>query len=54
MMPKEDFDIRFENNPDFYEKGVSRASVGGLMRDKKKRLEELDAELGIRRKKTKN
>ena len=53
MMPKEDFDIRFENNPDFYEKGVSRASVGGLMRDKKKRLEELDAELGIRRKKPK-
>jgi hypothetical protein len=53
MIPKEEFDIRFENNPDFYEKGFSRASVGGLMRDKKKRLEELDAELGIRRKKPK-
>jgi len=47
MMPKDEFDIRFENNPDFFESGVSRAYSGGMMKKKRKRLEELEDELGI-------
>jgi len=47
MMPKDEFDIRFENNPDFFESGVSRAYSGGMMKKKRKRLEELEEELGI-------
>jgi len=47
MMPKDEFDIRFENNPDFFEEGVSRAYTGGLMRRKKKMAKKLEEELGI-------
>jgi len=31
MMPKDEFDIRFENNPDFDTPDMSRAKTGGLM-----------------------
>ena len=53
MIPQDEFDIRFENNPDFFESGVSRAYTGGLMSKKNKRLKELEEELGIRTKPTK-
>ena len=52
MMPKDEFDIRFENNPDFFESGVSRAYTGGLMKKKNKRIKELEDELGINTKPT--
>jgi hypothetical protein len=52
MMPKDEFDIRFENNPDFFESGVSRAYTGGMMNKKNKRLKELEEELGINTKPT--
>ena len=53
MMPKDEFDIRFENNPDFFESGVSRAYTGGMMKKKNKRIKELEDELGINTKPTK-
>jgi len=53
MIPQDEFDIRFENNPDFFESGVSRAYTGGLMSKKNKRLKELEEELGINTKPTK-
>jgi len=31
MMPEDEFDIRFENNPDFDTSDMSRAKTGGLM-----------------------
>jgi len=52
MMPKDEFDIRFENNPDFFESGVSRAYTGGMMKKKNQRLKELEEELGINTKPT--
>ena len=52
MMPKDEFDIRFENNPDFFEPGVSRAYTGGMMKKKNQRLKELEEELGINTKPT--
>ena len=52
MMPKDEFDIRFENNPDFFESGVSRAYTGGMMKKKNKRIKELEDELGINTKPT--
>ena len=52
MMPKDEFDIRFENNPDFFESGVSRAYTGGIMKKKNKRIKELEDELGINTKPT--
>ena len=52
MMPKDEFDIRFENNPDFFESGISRAYTGGLMKKKNKRIKELEDELGINTKPT--
>ncbi len=53
MMSQDEFDIRFENNPDFFESGVSRAYTGGLMSKKNKRIKELEEELGINTKPTK-
>lgn len=32
MMPKDEFDIRFENNPDFDTPDMSRARDGGLIK----------------------